>query len=54
MAEELVRLARDFELRRSMAAVGYTRAKRFYTYEQFISSYAHIYEQEYQIGKEGR
>ena len=53
LADEIVRLARDFHLRRSMADVGYERAKRYYTYEQFIESYKNIYEQERQLGKAG-
>ena len=49
MAEEIVRLARDYPLRLQMADIGYERAKRYYTYEQFITSYQRIYEME---GKE--
>ena len=43
MAREILRLARDFKLRRQMADVGYERTKRNYTYEQFIASYRDIY-----------
>lgn len=46
MAREILRLARDFELRFQMAEVGYERTKRNYTYEQFIDSYRNIYLQE--------
>ena len=53
MAEELLRLARGYELRRAMAAVGYERAKTYYTYEQFIDAYKKIYEQEQILGKAG-
>ena len=50
MAEEIVRLARDYELRRDMATIGYERTKRYYTYERFITSYQKIYEQERRLG----
>ena len=50
MAHEIIRLAKDYELRRSMAEVGYERAKSRYTYEQFIESYHEAYAD---IGKEG-
>ena len=53
MAEEIVRLARDYELRRSMADVGYERTKAYYTYERFITSYRKIYEQFRQHPQEG-
>ena len=50
MAHEIIRLAKDYELRRSMAEIGYERAKSRYTYEQFIESYHEAYAD---IGKEG-
>ena len=53
MAEEILRLARDYELRRNMAAVGYERAKTYYTYEQFIDAYKKIYAQEEALGRQG-
>ncbi|MBQ9364554.1 MAG: GT4 family glycosyltransferase PelF [Schwartzia sp.] len=43
MAEEIVRLARDFELRREMGNIGYERVRRMYTYERFINEYKNIY-----------
>ena len=49
MAAEIVRLGRDYELRRQMAAIGYARTQRYYTYEQFIQSYRDIYAQEKEV-----
>lgn len=46
MAAEIVRLGRDFDLRRRMGNIGYERVRRGYTYERFIVSYRKIYEQE--------
>lgn len=46
MAAEIVRLGKDFDLRRQMGNIGYERVKRGYTYEHFIASYRKIYEQE--------
>lgn len=46
MAAEIVRLGRDFDLRRRMGNIGYERVRRGYTYEHFIESYRKIYEQE--------
>lgn len=46
MAAEIVRLGRDFDLRRRMGNIGYERVRRGYTYEHFIVSYRKIYEQE--------
>ncbi|MDD3115068.1 MAG: GT4 family glycosyltransferase PelF [Anaerovibrio sp.] len=43
MAREIIRLARDFHLRRQMGNVGYERAKNGYTYENFINTYRDIY-----------
>ena len=50
MAHEIVRLAKDYELRRSMAAIGFARTKSRYTHEQFIESYRKAYQD---IKKEG-
>jgi glycosyltransferase involved in cell wall biosynthesis len=44
MAREMIRLGKDFELRRKMGNVGYERAKRGYTYEHFIAGYRDIYQ----------
>ena len=46
MAAEIVRLGKDFDLRRRMGNIGYERVRRGYTYEHFIESYRKIYEQE--------
>lgn len=46
MAGEILRLARDYSLRRNMAEVGFARTEAKYTYEQFIEAYRNIYEQE--------
>ncbi len=46
MATEILRLARDFELRRRMGNVGYERTKKYYRFEQFIDAYRDIYAQE--------
>lgn len=43
LAREILRLAKDFPLRRKMALVGYERTKRSYTYEHFINSYREVY-----------
>lgn len=43
MAQEMIRLGKDFELRRKMGNIGYERVKRGYTYEHFIDSYRDIY-----------
>ena len=43
MAKEIIRLGRDFELRRRMGNIGYQRVENGYTYENFISSYREIY-----------
>lgn len=43
MAKEIIRLGRDFELRKKMGNIGYERAKRGYTYENFINQYRDIY-----------
>ena len=53
MAYEILRLARDYELRRSMAAVGFARTKAHYTYEQFISSYRTAYREAVEEGSHG-
>ena len=49
----ILRLARDYELRRSMAAVGFARTKAHYTYEQFISSYRTAYREAAEEGSHG-
>lgn len=57
MAEEILRLARDYPLRKKMAAIGYERVKRGYTHEHFIDSYRRIYqetEREGQVRDHGR
>ena len=46
MSQEILRLARDYDLRRRMAEIGFERVKKLYTYEMFIDSYREIYEQE--------
>lgn len=43
MAREIIRLAKDFSLRRKMGNIGYQRVKNGYTYENFINSYRNIY-----------
>ena len=53
MAYEILRLARDYELRRSMAAVGFARTKAHYTYEHFISSYRTAYREAAEEGSHG-
>ena len=53
MAYEILRLARSYELRRSMAAVGFARTQAHYTYEQFIDAYRIAYERERKEGAHG-
>ena len=53
MAYEILRLARSYELRRSMAAVGFARTQTHYTYEQFIDAYQIAYERERKEGAHG-
>ena len=43
LAYEIVKLARNYPLRKEMAAIGYERTKRGYTYEHFINSYREVY-----------
>lgn len=43
LSYEILRLARDFPLRRKMARIGYERTKQGYTYEHFINSYRNVY-----------
>ncbi|MGM9539133.1 glycosyltransferase, partial [Anaerovibrio sp.] len=43
MAREIIRLAKDFELRQKMGNIGYQRVRNGYTYENFINSYRNIY-----------
>lgn len=46
MAKEIIRLGRDFELRRQMGLIGYQRVCKGYTYENFINQYRKIYGEE--------
>ena len=43
MAREIIRLGKDFDLRRRMGNIGYKRAKAGYTFEKFINEYRDIY-----------
>lgn len=45
MAKEIIRLGKDFPLRRKMGQVGWQRVKNGYTYEYFIDSYRKIFQQ---------
>lgn len=45
MAKEIIRLARNFPLRQKMGNVGYERAAKGYTFENFINQYREIYKQ---------
>ena len=54
MAQEILRLARSYKLRREMAAIGFTRTKERYTYELFIESYRKAYAAEEKLGKNGK
>ena len=49
MAVEIVRLGRDFELRRRMGTIGYERVRNHYTYEQFLAAYDNVYKQEREV-----
>lgn len=44
MAREMIRLGKDFKLRRQMGNIGYERTRRGYTYELFIERYREIYQ----------
>jgi len=44
MAQEMVRLGKDFTLRQRMGNIGYERTKSRYTYEHFLTSYRDIYQ----------
>lgn len=46
MAQAMIKLGQNFELRRQMGNIGYERVKRSYTYEQFIEAYRRIYNAE--------
>lgn len=46
MAQAMIKLGQNFELRRQMGNIGYERVKRSYTYEQFIEAYRRIYNTE--------
>ena len=43
--EEILRLARNYPLRREMARIGFERVKSLYTYERFIETYRSIYQE---------
>ena len=45
MAAQMVRLGRDFNLRRQMGNIGYERVMSGYTYEQFLAAYHRVYEE---------
>ena len=45
MAKEIIRLGKNFSLRRKMGQVGWQRVKNGYTYEYFIDSYRKIFQQ---------
>ena len=49
MAEAMVRLGSDYELRRQMGNIGYERTKRYYTYERFITRYRELYAVEKEV-----
>ena len=49
MAVQIVRLGRDFELRRRMGTIGYERVRNHYTYEQFLAAYDNVYKQEREV-----
>ena len=51
MAREILRLGKNFALRRQMGNTGYERTKRSYTYEHFIDSYRNIYHKYEQRGR---
>lgn len=44
MAQEMIRLGKDFALRRKMGNIGYERLQHGYTYEHFIVRYREIYQ----------
>lgn len=43
MAQSIIKLARDENLRKEMGEIGFKRASLFYTQEQFIENYRKIY-----------
>ena len=45
MAKEIIRLGKNFALRKKMGLTGYQRVKNGYTYENFIASYRDIYQE---------
>jgi len=45
MSQEILRLARNYPLRREMARIGFERVKSLYTYERFIETYRSIYQE---------
>jgi glycosyltransferase involved in cell wall biosynthesis len=50
MSQEILRLARDYPLRREMARIGFERVRSMYTCEQFIESYRRIYKEAGEAG----
>ena len=50
MSQEILRLARNYPLRREMARIGYERVCRMYTYDIFIESYKEIYKEAGEAG----
>ena len=50
MSREILRLARNYPLRREMARIGYERVCRMYTYDIFIESYKQIYKEAGEAG----
>jgi glycosyltransferase involved in cell wall biosynthesis len=45
MSQEILRLAKNYPLRREMARIGFERVKSLYTYEMFIETYRKIYQE---------
>ena len=43
MAQSIIKLASDENLRKEMGEIGFKRASLFYTQEQFIENYRKIY-----------
>lgn len=50
MAQEILRLAKDYPLRREMARIGFERVQGMYTYDLFIESYRKIYQEAGEAG----
>ena len=51
MAAQMVRLGRDFNLRRQMGNIGYERVMSGYTYEQFLAAYHRVYEEAEEVDR---